>query len=228
MNDRAYHYYTPSRHKVVHRSLADINRNNDKFNIFKASHKACLYYANKINDYVMGLNLDEEQRRLALWTEFSVPGMTDIVHSYGFNTKSMNIGLIITSNVSRFMQRAKTKANKYSRASDAQRLVANAITASVMATPLKNVDDSTVPSNNNQISGRTLLKVLGIPQGSKYHLKKCGEMRLAAKEGVYDFLGHRKKWKKLKEGVLAELRYDWIPNCNYTRDIPSKNDTVFV
>ncbi|KAL7554296.1 hypothetical protein ACHAWF_018121, partial [Thalassiosira exigua] len=44
-------------------------------------------------------------------------------------------------------------------------------------------------------------------------------------DGAYDFLGQRKSWTRVDPTVIERMRCEWLPNCKYIKDIPSKNET---
>ena len=143
LQNTAFDWYPPDVNNGTHRSLDPRNRDNTNFNISRASNKSQLLYANKINSFVMNLCLNHEQRRCALWKSFSLPGMRGMVQSYGFNTSSMNIGLLIATNVQRFMQYSREATNnRWSRPTDAQRIAVNVLTAAAISTPPREVSTS--------------------------------------------------------------------------------------
>ena len=197
LQHNAFHWFPPNINNGIHRSLDQRNVDRSNFNITRAANKSCLVYANKINHFVMNLHLSNEQRRSALWKSFSLPGMMGMIQSYGFNTKSMNIGLLIATNVSRFMEYCRTTNHRKGKGTNAQRMAVNALTAGAMSTPPPRI---TGQSNTRQrrapgnIPVRDMCGFLGIPIGSHHLIEKCGEFRRAAKEGLdtaFDFLGPR-------------------------------------
>ena len=234
IDNTAFHYHTPGINGGRHRSLDDKNNVRANFNVTSASNKSSLHYANKIKNFVMSLNLTVEQRRYSLWKSFSLPGMRTMVESYGFNSISMNVGMLIASNVQNFMKYSRTTNHRYGRVTDAQRIAVNAIATSAMQTPPRRSPGGSKIRNQsyvNKVSDRAVLKFLGLPLGSSHILRKCGDLRRAAKDGLdtaYDFLGPRKNWKKVSDDVWERFRHEWLPSCHYITDVPSKKETVFL
>ena len=190
LNGNSFHWYSPGYREGQHRSLESTNQHAE-FNIFSVAKKALNHIASQINNYIMNLDLGVEQRRLALWTSFSLPGMREIVQSFGFNTDNMGIGLMIASNISRFMKYTRTTSNRYARLPDAQQVAVRAITASCMptppTTPEKELGKQQWPDTT---TGRKLLNYLGIPEGSSHILVRCGAIRRAVKDNLekaFDF-----------------------------------------
>lgn len=253
-----FYYYAPTKEmnakkNGTHRSLYEPNKNNPQFNLQSAADQACLHYANRINNFVMGLQLSDEQRRSALWKAFSLNGMREMVASYGLSHSSLSTASFIMNNIQRFIQYSRSNTSRRGRASDAQRLAVNAIATGSMLTPVKPKNETQAgeqedggDSNSSDgktvsklldnkaratVSARSILKVLGVPEGSHHILKKCGKFRTAAKEGLenaYDFLGPRKSWEKVKQDVWDRFRHEWLPNCQYISNVPNKSETVFL
>ena len=240
IDNTAFHWHVPGYLGVGrHRSYDENNNLRQNFNLGVASYKSLYLYATKIKDFIMGLPLTDEQRRSALWKSFTLPGMSCMIKSYGLTTNSMNVGLIIACNIQRFMQYARSTNSQKGRASDAQRIAVNAITAGAMATPPPkrrdgHTNNSSVGCDNNSnnlLSKRKVLKFLGLPQGSHHILKKCGKFRRAAKEGLdtaFDFLGPRRSWKKVSLEVWEQFRNEWLPNSPNVTDVPSKGEAVLL
>ena len=132
IDNTAFHYHTPGINDGRHRSLDDNNNVRANFNLTSASNQSSLHYANKIKNFVMGLNLTVEQRRYSLWKSFSLPGMRTMIESYGFNSISMNVGMRIASNVQKFMKYSRTTNHRFGRVPDAQRIAVNVIATGVM------------------------------------------------------------------------------------------------
>eukprot|EP00584_Thalassiosira_punctigera_P003398 CAMPEP_0172525972 /NCGR_PEP_ID=MMETSP1067-20121228/983_1 /TAXON_ID=265564 ORGANISM="Thalassiosira punctigera, Strain Tpunct2005C2" /NCGR_SAMPLE_ID=MMETSP1067 /ASSEMBLY_ACC=CAM_ASM_000444 /LENGTH=617 /DNA_ID=CAMNT_0013309371 /DNA_START=125 /DNA_END=1978 /DNA_ORIENTATION=- len=233
---KSFHWYPPNTLKGIHRSNHPPNQN-ERFNIDVVAKKACLNFANQISNFVTGLILTAEQRRLALWTSFSRPGMRDIMQSFGINTEQMNIGMYIASNVSKFLQRARATAHPKGRCVDVQRAAANAIVSGCSFTPEgkgeKEKDQSTHSTMKDSFgfTQRSLLHALGLSSGSHRLLRLGEQNRYNAKEGEegsYDFLGQKKSWTKVPSEVIDRMRRMWIPNNKYMKDVPSMNETVIM
>jgi hypothetical protein len=183
----------------------------------------------------MNLDLNHEQRRCALWKSFSLPGMRGMVQSYGFNTSSMNIGLLIATNVQRFMQYSReTTNNRWSRPTDAQRIAANVLTAAAISTPLRVVatpDANVRQRTTGNVTVRKTLEFLAIPLGSHHLLKKCRKYRIAAKDWLntaFDFLGPKRHWAKVPDEIWGKFRHDWLPNCPYVSNVPAMHETIIL
>jgi len=118
----------------------------------------------------------------------------------------MDIGLLVTANVQRFIKYARTTDSRYGRGTNAQISAVNAITTSMIATPPRN---GTLMNNNgssNNVSRRAIRIILGMSKGSHHILKQCEEFRLAAKEGFktsYIFLDPKRNWQKVPNEVWA-------------------------
>ena len=238
-DDTAFHRYTPDLNGGRLRNLDKNNNLIPNFNLAQAANKSCLLYANKIKDFVMGLVLTPERRRTAFWKALCLPQLSKMVKSYGLTTKSMNIGLLVAANVQRFIQYSRTSDSRYGRGSDAQRTAVNAVAAAIVNTPQKKSNDNglqqssntTQQPSSNKISRREACRFLNIPEGSHRLLAKCGEFRLAAKEGLdrsFIFLGPKKPWKKIAEEVWTRFRRVYLPGHPHITDIPSKKETVFM
>ena len=101
-------------------------------------HKSSLHYANKIKDFVNGLILTDDQRRSALFKSLSLPGMREMVQSFGLSTDN-NIGMRMTSNIARFIQDARTTDSKHQRVPDIPRMAVNTVLTAMMATIQKHL-----------------------------------------------------------------------------------------
>ena len=62
----AFDWYPPNIKHGIQRSLDPMNTDQINFNVTIAANRSCLLYANKINHFVMDLNLTNEQRRYVL------------------------------------------------------------------------------------------------------------------------------------------------------------------
>jgi len=207
----------------AHRSL--VNSNDANFNLRLAAMKSLNRSARSICDFVMGLCLSAEQRRLALWQAFGRSGLREIVQSFGFNTREVRIGQLMAQNVSRFMQKVRSTGHSHGRVSDAQRLVVNSILTGSISTPQRS---SGQERRAGQPSDRAVLGALGLPLGSHHLLRQCRENRVQSKEeGQYNFLGPvPQRRTKVSDETWDELRNEWLPNHQNVSDTPTKNDTV--
>ena len=122
LDKTAFDFYTPNKHGGRHRSLDKDGNLRTDINLQRAASRSCLHYAHSIKDHIMGLKLSDEQRRSAFWKALSLPGLCDMIQSYGLTTKSMNIGLLIANNLQRYVDYARSGTNnRYGRGSDASR-----------------------------------------------------------------------------------------------------------
>ncbi|KAL7546848.1 hypothetical protein ACHAWF_010174 [Thalassiosira exigua] len=229
LESNAFHWYTPNLHGGRHRSTIPENMH-DRFDIKSAAKQACDHVARKMVKHIMDLKLTSEQRRLALWTAFSLPDLKPIIQSLGLDSESSRMGLFIANNVSRFLHRARVTGKLRGRVPDAQRAAAQAVISSCIQTPEKDQDGNIKQTNRAAgVPGGSLLKLFGIPEGSNYLIKKAAESRLAIKEdsdAAWDFLGTRKSWTKVPPAMIEQLRVEWLPTCKYIKDVPSKRETV--
>ena len=152
LDPEAFHFFTPKFFDGVHRSQRPSQQFHD-LNVVESARKACSSFAHHIRDFVMGLSLTDEQRRLAFWTSLSLEGLRDMVVSYGLSTESSNIGLFIAANVSRFLQRARDTKKLKGRPADVQRAAVNTIWGGCVSTPERQ-PDSLLKNLNNAVSTR--------------------------------------------------------------------------
>ena len=239
IDNTAFHWYTPNYESGRHRSLDSDNNTRRNFNIVSAANQARLRYANRIQDFVMGLDLSDEQRRSVLWKALCLPELSPMVKSFGLTTKSRDIGLLVATNVQRFIGYARTTAHRKGRGSDAQRRAVNTVMASLMQTPPRTTNGSQQSNSNtldtgtqhNTMSGRQLLRLVGISEGSSHILRECGKFRQAAKDGLvtaFQFLGPSRNWQKVSPENWHRFRSEWLPNHGCVSDIPSKGETIFM
>ena len=87
----------------------------------------------------MGLNLSEEQRRLAFWRILSLDGLWEMVLSYGLAPENANLSTFIVTNVTRFLQRARETNKLKGKVNDLRRLAVTSILVGYVPTP-KNPD----------------------------------------------------------------------------------------
>ena len=103
IDNTAFHWYTPEYLDGRLRNLDEQNNPRPNFDLARAANKSCLLYANKIQDFVMGLTLSDEQRRSAFWKALCLPKLSGMVKSYGLPPKRMNIGLLVAENLRRLI-----------------------------------------------------------------------------------------------------------------------------
>lgn len=109
----AFHWYPPHQNNGIHRSLHQINASKEDYDVNESAKKSLNHHANLIKNYVMNLSLTDEQRRSAFWKSLSLPGLSDMVKSFGFSTDDTNTALLIAKNVQRFIEQCRSKGGRY-------------------------------------------------------------------------------------------------------------------
>ena len=107
IDNNAFDFYPLTEHGGGHRGL-NPNNFHDKFDLKSAARRSCLFYANKINASILALPLSWQQKRLAMWTSFGMPGMVSLVRSFGFDTSVVKLARVIGGRIARFVDIART------------------------------------------------------------------------------------------------------------------------
>jgi len=130
-----------------------------------------------------------------------------MVQLYGFNTRSMNIGLLIATNVQRFIEYCITTNHQKGCGTNAQRIAVNVLTDGAMSTPPRETtsrEHNTRHPRAGNLPVRDVLVCLGIPLGSHHIIKQCEKFRRAVKDWLdtaFDFLGPQRHWEKVSDEV---------------------------
>ena len=130
-------------------------------------------------------------------SHFFFPEMGGIVQSFRFNT-GPNIGLLMASNVTRFMQSVRSTNSQYEHVPvDQRRSVNTVLAAMLLPPPLPRVGAPATRLKGN-ISGRQLFRTLGISKGSHHLLKASGKARTVVKDSGrrVQLLGSKEKLDK--------------------------------
>ena len=148
LDDSVFYWYPPDIHKGVHRSEHPSNQNKSDFNLHLSSRRSYVQYANQIKHSIMGLDLTDEQRRNIFWKALSLPGLSDMVQSFGLTTRSNNMCSIIAMNMQNFLQYSRTTHKLTGRGTDAHKAAENAVITSCLKTPPR-----ATPCNQQNNSG---------------------------------------------------------------------------
>ena len=130
LENNAFDWFgTSGKYMNKHRSAGN---NSSPFDVETASKNALYYSANLIRTCIMGLKINKEQRRLAFWTSLSLPGIKEMMESFGIQHGP--IQTMIANNVAKFL--SYTRIDSKGRPPDNQLFATRVITASCLPTPV--------------------------------------------------------------------------------------------